>query len=73
LAEFFLRHKRVSNAIDAYHLVRALKTVASNVWKKSPLVVTLPNSAILASSKGEEALLKVPPFCSEFGDGFASD
>lgn len=58
LAEFFLRHKRVSNAVDAYHLLRALKTVASNVWKKSPLVVTLPNSSVLASSKGEDSLVK---------------
>ncbi len=49
----------MSNAVDAYHLLRALKTVASNVWKKSPLVVTLPNSSVLASSKGEDSLVKV--------------
>lgn len=55
----------MSNAVDAYHLLRALKTVASNVWKKSPLVVTLPNSSVLASSKGEDSLVKVLPFFPE--------
>lgn len=63
LAEYFLRHKRVSDAVDAYHLVRALKTVSKNAFKKSPLVVTLPSTSILASSKGDESYLKVrqPP------------
>lgn len=58
-AEYFLLHKRVSDPVDAYFLMRALRTVASNAFKKSPLVVTIANPSILASSKGDESLLKV--------------
>jgi len=58
-AEYFLLHKRVSDPVDAYFLMRALRTVATNAFKKSPLVVTIANPSILASSKGDESLLKI--------------
>lgn len=59
LAQYFVQHKGVNNAGDAYHLLRALKTIANNTWKKSPLVVTFPVTSILAASKGEDSLLKI--------------